>query len=175
MSLYAFSALTLLVGWPEGHPACKKLIGRMLTWLCVWVKVQICILPSWCHCHSLSFAPVNPDWFYLPSFTMLVLAHPGSPWTESKRDVKWWCVCVCVRVCVCVCAWPYGHIAGKYKTVDGRSWKLYLLWNTNMWYLAHLNIWLVMPFLYLTCDMWWHGLVSANNLFSHQVLSQIGL
>jgi len=24
-------------------------------------------------------APVNPDWFYLPGFTFLVSAHPGSP------------------------------------------------------------------------------------------------
>jgi len=24
-------------------------------------------------------APVHPDWFYLPSFTVLVPAHPGSP------------------------------------------------------------------------------------------------
>jgi len=31
--------LTLLVGWQEGHPACKKLSGGMLVWLCVWVKV----------------------------------------------------------------------------------------------------------------------------------------
>jgi len=51
----------------------------MLAWLCVWVKVQICIWPSWCHCHSLSLAPVNPDWFCLPSFTFLVPAHLGSP------------------------------------------------------------------------------------------------
>ena len=27
----------------------------------------------------LSHAPVNPDWFYLPSFTFLVPAHPDSP------------------------------------------------------------------------------------------------
>ena len=27
----AFSALTLLVGWQEGHPACKKLSGEVLT------------------------------------------------------------------------------------------------------------------------------------------------
>jgi len=26
-------ALTLLVGWQEGHPACKKLSGGMLAWL----------------------------------------------------------------------------------------------------------------------------------------------
>jgi len=40
---------------------------------------QICIWPNWCHCHSLSLAPVNPDWFYLPGLTFLVPAHPGSP------------------------------------------------------------------------------------------------
>jgi len=28
-------------------------------------EVQICIWPSWCHCHSLSLAPVNRNWFYL--------------------------------------------------------------------------------------------------------------
>jgi len=29
----AFSALTPLVGWHEGHQACKKLTGRVLAWL----------------------------------------------------------------------------------------------------------------------------------------------
>jgi len=28
----AFSALTLLVGRQEGHPACKKLSGEVLVW-----------------------------------------------------------------------------------------------------------------------------------------------
>jgi len=42
----AFSALTLLVGRQEGHPACKKLSGGVLTWLFVWSYVQICIWPS---------------------------------------------------------------------------------------------------------------------------------
>jgi len=32
----AFSALTLLVGRLEGHPACKKLSGLVLAWLSVW-------------------------------------------------------------------------------------------------------------------------------------------
>jgi len=39
----AFSALTLLVVWYEGHPACKKLSGGVLAWLSVWCKVQTCI------------------------------------------------------------------------------------------------------------------------------------
>jgi len=42
----ALNALMLLVGWQEGHLACKKLCGGTLVWLCVWVKVQICIWPS---------------------------------------------------------------------------------------------------------------------------------
>jgi len=43
---FAFNALTLLVGWQEGHPACKKLSGGVLVWLSVWSKVQTCIWPS---------------------------------------------------------------------------------------------------------------------------------
>ena len=39
----AFSALTLLVVWQEGHPACKKLSGGVLAWLSVWSEVQTCI------------------------------------------------------------------------------------------------------------------------------------
>jgi len=43
---FAFSALMLLVGWPEGHLARKKLSGGVLAWLSVWSKVQTCIWPS---------------------------------------------------------------------------------------------------------------------------------
>jgi len=52
----------------EGHPACKKLIDEVLEWLSVRNEVQICIWPSWCHCHSLSLAPVK-------SKLVLVLVH----------------------------------------------------------------------------------------------------
>jgi len=40
--LVSFSALTLLVGRQEGHPACKKLSGGMLAWLSVWSEMQTC-------------------------------------------------------------------------------------------------------------------------------------
>jgi len=42
----SFSALTLLVGRQEGHPACKKLSGEVLAWLSVWSEMQTCIWPS---------------------------------------------------------------------------------------------------------------------------------
>jgi len=36
----AFSALMLLVGWQEGHPACKILEWWVLAWLSVWGQVR---------------------------------------------------------------------------------------------------------------------------------------
>jgi len=42
----SFSALTLLVGQLEGHPACRKLSGGVLALLSVWSEVQTCIWPS---------------------------------------------------------------------------------------------------------------------------------
>ena len=66
----AYSALMLLVGRQEGHPACKKLSGGVLVWLPVWSELQTCIRPSWCHWHSLSLASVKsrlvlPFWYWL--------------------------------------------------------------------------------------------------------------
>jgi len=42
----AFSALMLLVGRQEGHPACKKLTGGVLAWLSVSSEMQTCTRPS---------------------------------------------------------------------------------------------------------------------------------
>jgi len=85
---YAFRALTLLVGWQEGHPACKNKSGGVLVWLSVWSEVQTCIWPSWCHCHSLSLASVKsrlvlPFWFRLT-------------WVVPEKGPLNGCVCVCV-------------------------------------------------------------------------------
>ena len=33
--------------------------GGVMAWLSTWSKVQTCIRPSWCHCHSLSLASVK--------------------------------------------------------------------------------------------------------------------
>ena len=84
--LFTFSALMLLVGRQEGHPACKKLNGEMLAWLPVWSKVQT-------HMGQLMPLPLTVSCFskIQIGFSFLVLAHPGSP---GKRAVKR------VRVCV---------------------------------------------------------------------------
>ena len=47
-----------------------KTSGGVLAWLSVWSKMETCIWPSWCHCHSLSLASVKsrlvlPFWYRL--------------------------------------------------------------------------------------------------------------
>ena len=65
---FAFSALTLLVGHQEEHPACEWWgVGVVIS--SAWSEVQtVCIWSSWCHCHPQtpsSLASFIPDWFYL--------------------------------------------------------------------------------------------------------------
>ena len=81
----AFSALTLLVGRQEGHPACKT-----LEW---WgAGVVICLeLRADLHMAQLMPLPLTVSCFskIQIGFTFLVPAHPGSP---GKRAVKRVCV-----------------------------------------------------------------------------------
>ena len=85
--LIAFSALTLLVGRREGHPACKKTER--------W-GAGVVICPERgadLHMAQLMPLPVTVSCFskIQIGFTILVLAHLGSP---RKRDVKRVCMCV---------------------------------------------------------------------------------
>jgi len=90
--LYAFSALTLLVGWQEGHPAC----GEVLAWLSVWSKgadlhmAQLMPLPLTVSC----YCKIQFD------FTFLVQAYPGSPGQRAVKLV--WCVLVIVIIIIVI-------------------------------------------------------------------------
>ena len=81
----SFSALTLLVGRQEGHPACKKLD---------WWGAGVAICLEWCadlHMAQLMPLPLTVSCFskIQIGFTFLVPAHLGSP---GKRTIKWVCV-----------------------------------------------------------------------------------
>jgi len=61
----AFSALTVLVGCQEEHPACKNLSGEVLPWLSVWSEVHmICIFAADATA-TPSLAPVKSRMVYL--------------------------------------------------------------------------------------------------------------
>jgi len=108
------------LGGRKGIRPVKKTEWWGAGWLSLWSKVQTCIWPSWCHCHSLSLASVKsrlvlPFWYWL---TRVV---------PEKGPLNG-CVCVCVMVCILACSlsktslrlygsWPY--FAGDWKS---RSW-----------------------------------------------------
>jgi len=91
----AFSALTLLVGRQEGHPACKK-----LGW---WGTGMVICLERDADLHMAQLMPLLLTVTCFSKiqigFTFLVPVQPGSP---GKRAVKQVRVCVCACVCVCV-------------------------------------------------------------------------
>ena len=96
---FAFSALTLLVGRQEGHPACKKLSCGVLAWLSVRSEVQTCIWPSWFHYHSLSLTSIKsrlvlPFWYRLtrvvPEKGPLNGCVFSGPSCLNKTWLWWW-------------------------------------------------------------------------------------
>ena len=113
----AFSALTLLVGWQEGHPACKK------QW---WgAGVVICLeRGADFHMAQLMSLPLTVSYFskIQIGFSFLVPADLGSP---GKRAVK--------RVCVCVC-----HLRADCQE-PGSAPEPYA-WKSSMGYLYLFNV-----------------------------------
>ena len=84
----AFSALTLLVGRQEGHPAYKKPCGGVLAWLSVWSEVQNLRMA---HLMPLPLTVSCSSKIQIGS-TFLVPADLGSPGKGPLNG----CVCVCV-------------------------------------------------------------------------------
>ena len=89
---FAFGALTLLLGRQEGYPACKKLSGGILAWLC--------------HCHSLSLASVKSRLVLTFWYRLTQVVREKQQQQREKRAVKRACVCTHQApssvVCLCV-------------------------------------------------------------------------
>jgi len=85
--IFAFSALTLLVGRLEGHPACKK-----LEW---WGSGMVICLEQDADLHMAQLMPLPLTLSCFSKiqigFAFLVPADVGSP---GKRAIKRLCVCV---------------------------------------------------------------------------------
>ena len=80
------------LGGRKGIRPVKKLSGGVLAWLSVWSKVQTCVWPSWCHCHSLSLASVKSR-LVLRFWYRLI-------WVVPDKGPLNGCVCVCVNCTV---------------------------------------------------------------------------
>ena len=108
----AFSALTLLVGWQEGQPACKKWDGGGGHWLVrmEWRPARLSV------CLPLLIFPCTIK----SRSSLLALAHPGGP---GKRAVKWlWCGVVMERKCRPHWVWWLGRVdAGGFVHVESKG------------------------------------------------------
>jgi len=89
--VFAFSALTLLVGWQEGHPACKKPSGGR------WGAGVVIGLERAADLHMAQLMPLPLSVSCFSKiqigFTFLVPGHPGSPGQRAVKHVC--CVCQC--------------------------------------------------------------------------------
>ena len=90
LQCYAFSALTLMVGWQEGHPACKK-----TEW---WGAGVIICLERGAELHMAQRMPLPLTISCLSKiqigFTFLVPAHLGCPGKGPLNR----CCCCCVAI-----------------------------------------------------------------------------
>ena len=105
-----------LGGWKGIRPVKNTPSGGVLVWLSVWSEVQICIWPSWCHCHSLSLVSVK-SWLVLPFKYRLT-------WVVQEKGPLNGCVCVCVcypigQGCISVCLWCWCTVV---KCLTRSSW-----------------------------------------------------
>ena len=119
------------LGGRKGIRPVKKQSDGVLAWLSVWSEMQTCIWPIWCHCHSLSLAPVKsrlvlPYWYRLTqavlekrplngcssssSFTVYI-QHPLSAFLLPQSEVVnichgwsifWWKVFISYCIFLCV-------------------------------------------------------------------------
>ena len=106
--LFAFSALPSVLwhcwlGGRKGIQPVKNLSSEVLAWLSVWSEVQTCIRSSWCHCRSLSLAPVKsrlvlPFWYRLT-------------WVVPDKGPLNGCVCVlfCLQNSFVWCSTKYNN------------------------------------------------------------------
>jgi len=82
LPICAFSALTLLVGWQEGHPVCKK-----TEW---WGTGMVICLERGADLHMAQLMPlpltVSRSSKIPIGLTFLVPAYPGCP---GKEAIKW--------------------------------------------------------------------------------------
>ena len=98
------------LGGRKGIRPVKKLSRVVLAWLSLWSKLQTCMWPSWCHCHSLSLAsaesrlvlsfwyqftrvvpdrgPLNVCVLHTHTHTRLTAICLGLPGSASTRKVQ---------------------------------------------------------------------------------------
>ena len=138
----------------------------MLAWLSVWSEVQTCMWPSWCHCHSLSLAPVKsrlvlPFWYWLTRVVpekgpLNVCVYSDVAWKFYMSEISqmshaclWqWKLCDCLFLQICIrMAYNELILSHLYRCwryhlhffSDSYFWyhKFYILYINRQWCIFH--------------------------------------
>jgi len=91
---FTFSALTLLVGWQEGHPACKNEWLDAVMVICLWMRCRLAYSPADAivtHYLLLQQFQIGFTFLVLPFWYLLTRVVPDR-FQQSSKTV----VCVCV-------------------------------------------------------------------------------
>jgi len=124
-NITAFSALTLLVGQQEGHPACKKLSGGMLdkgplngcVCVCVCEQVIINALTSHCLQSELTLQPLKAKLHERPPTTSALTPRtPRTVYRDTSEHVRF---CLLVFLFSTSLVWLHGRLScsGKEATI----------------------------------------------------------
>ena len=118
------------LGSRKGIRPVKNLSSEVLAWLSVWSEVQTCIWPSWCHCRSLSLAPVNSRlvlsfWYWLT-------------WVVLDKGPLNGCVCVCIEHCSLQARGGASNIMQE-KVYDSVQWGCYTIWDAILMFAQKLT------------------------------------
>ena len=98
--------------WLGGRKGIRPVKNWVLAWLSVWSEVQTCIWSSWCHCHSLSLAPVK-------SRLVLPFWYRPTQVVREKGPLNG-CVCVCLAMYDCSPLQPSPYIKFTNSTDCGQ-------------------------------------------------------
>ena len=131
LGAFAFSALTLLVGRQEGHPACKNwVVGcwrGCLGWGAdLYISQQMPLLLT-ISCSSKSRLVLT--FLVLPFWYLLTQVVPDIFQKSSKTVV---CVCVCL-------GWEHCQFSQWGRGLEPRNWKILLHGRGAIWPLPELN------------------------------------
>jgi len=96
-------------------PVKTEWLDAGMVMLCVWVKVQICIWPSWCHCRLINSIKAMKAQYNIQLKPYLVRVVPSLSWTRPLSQTTK--------------ALPSSHCSGKTKlSLDA----MLQMWGTSV-------------------------------------------
>ena len=139
-----FSALTLLVGWQEGLPACKNMGDDGDGHCLVQMEWR---LARWSVCLLLLIFPCTLK----SRSSLLAPAHPVGPWKRAVKWLWWWWYWMYISMCLLSCGL---HVCQdvSWRDVWFQAWSLMAV-SLFCWVMVHIQMTFTTNFSKLSCSL----------------------